>query len=143
MNSDTSFHSVITSSLVPEEERLSTIERLFGMHFPLAIEPFIYDITRHISDDYTGGYWSYYTLSNGGFFMQPEYRYTYHAVCNNGFTGNVSEETLGITACLYTYSNLSFSKHTALSRVCANHYHRLREFAIEHPNAQTILRATD
>ena len=34
----------ITRELVPEDERMSHTDRLFGLHFPLLLEPFIYAI---------------------------------------------------------------------------------------------------
>ena len=51
-------------------------------------------------------------------------------------------DALGITTCLYAYSHLSFSDGR-FARVCACHYHRLREFMLEHPEVAAILGATD
>jgi hypothetical protein len=31
----------------------------------------VYAITGSIADDYDGGYWEFYELSNGGFYMPP------------------------------------------------------------------------
>ena len=143
MNNNTSTHSNITSTAVPEEKRLSTIETLFGMYFPLAIEPFIYNIAQHISLGYTGGYWHYYTLSNGGFYMHPECGQSYHAICENGFTGDIDAETLGISACLYSYSHLSFSDNKQQSELCTRHYHLLRDFVPELSQVDEILAMTD
>ena len=61
----------VTRELVPENQRLAITEKLFGIHFPLKLEPVIYGITERMAEDYTGGYWEFYTLSNGGFYMAP------------------------------------------------------------------------
>ena len=55
---------------------------------------------------------------------------------------DLSADALGITACLYAYSHLSFS-NGRFARVCACHYHRLREYMFEHSEVRGILGATD
>ena len=134
--------SLITRELVPEDRRLYTTERLFGIHFPLQMEPVIYGITDRMAADYHGGYWEMYTLSNNGFYMTPSDDRTYRVSCDNMFEGDLSADALGITACLYAYSHLSFS-NGRFARVSACHYHRLREFMFEHPEVRAILGATD
>jgi len=63
--------STVTREPVPEDQRLVVVERLFGMAFPLQLEPVIYGITERMAEDYNGGYWEFWTLSNGGFYMAP------------------------------------------------------------------------
>ena len=72
MSNNTPSHSSITSTLVPEDQRIQTIEERFGLHFPFSVEPFVFNVAGHISSDYTGGIWKFHTLSNGGFWMHPE-----------------------------------------------------------------------
>jgi hypothetical protein len=117
-------------------------EKLFGLHFPMQIEPVVYGITERMAEDYSGGYWDFYTLSNGGFYMAPSGDDVFHVICDNMFEGDLSADALGITACLYAYSHLSFS-NTRFARVSACHYHRLREYMFEHPEVKQILGATD
>ena len=133
--------SLITRELVPEDRRMAVAERLFGIHFPLQLEPVVYGITERMAEDYSGGYWNFYTLSNGGFFMAPSTDRVFHVSCDNMFEGDLSADALGITACLYAYSHLSFAGDFA--REYALHYHRLREFMFEHPEVKEILGATD
>ena len=137
-----SAQTTVTRELVPEHRRMSVVERLFGIHFPLHLEPIIYGITDRMAEDYGGGYWEFYTLSNGGFYMAPSTDVVFHVTCDNMFEGDLSGDALGITACLYVYSHLSFSGGR-FARVCACHYHRLREFMFEHPEVSAILGATD
>ena len=134
--------NLVTRELVPEDQRLSITERLFSIHFPLRIEPVVYGITERMAEDYTGGYWNFYTLSNGSFYAAPADERLYHVKCDNMFEGDLSADALGITACLYAYSHLSFS-NGRFARVSACHYHRLREFMFEHPEVRAILGATD
>jgi hypothetical protein len=46
---------------------------------------------------------------------------------------------LGITACLYAYSHLSF----AGNEICAEQYHLVRAYAMAHAEVQAILAAID
>jgi hypothetical protein len=133
--------SLVTKELGPEDQRMAVTERLFGIHFPLQMEPVIYGITDRMAEDYSGGYWDMFTLSNGGFYMAPSGDDVFHVTCDNMFEGGLSADALGITACLYAYSHLSFAGDFA--REYALHYHRLREFMFEHPEVKAILGATD
>ncbi len=132
----------VTRELVPEDQRLAIAEKFFGINFPLKLEPVIYGITERIAEEYKGGYWDFYTLSNGGFYMAPSDDRTYHITCDNQFEGDLSADALGITSYLYAYSHLSFSGGE-FARECARHYHLLREYMLEHPEVRAILGATD
>ena len=134
--------NLVTKELVPEDQRLAVTERLFGIHFPLQMEPVVFDITEKMATEYKGGYWDFYTLSNGGFYMAPSGEDVYHISCDNMFEGELSADALGITSCLFAFSHLSFS-NTRFARVSACHYHRLREFMFEHAEVKAILGATD
>jgi hypothetical protein len=134
--------NLVTRELVPEGQRMTVAERLFGIHFPLRLEPVVYGITEWMASDYNGGYWDFFTLSNGGFYIAPSGDRVYHVTCDNMFEGDLSADALGITACLYAYSHLSFS-NGRFGRVCACHYHRLREYMFEHAEVRGILGATD
>ena len=134
--------NLVTRELVLEDQRLSITEKLFGMHFPLQLEPVIFNITERMAEDYHGGYWDFFMLSNGGFYMAPSGDEIYHVSCDNMFEGDLSADALGITACLYAYSHLSFAGD-AFAHNYADHYHRLREYMFEHPEVREILGATD
>ncbi len=70
---------MITRTQVPEQQRLQHTARLFGQHFPLHFEPLVYAITDNIADNYHGGYWEFYSLSNGGFYIK-ELHLNYHLI---------------------------------------------------------------
>ena len=141
MNTQASLLTV-TRELVPDDRRMIITEELFGMAFPLQLEPVVYGITDRMAQDYTGGYWDFWTLSNGGFYMAPADDRTFHIKCQNMYEGDLSADALGITACLYAYSNLSFSL-SDIAREYARHYHLLREYMVGHPEVSQILGAID
>ena len=88
--------STVTRELVPEDQRLVVVERLFGMAFPLQLEPVIYGITERMAEDYTGGYCHFYTLSNGGFYMAPDEDRIFHVICDNCFEGDAARHGHGL-----------------------------------------------
>ena len=136
-------HTTVTRQLIPEDQRLDFTANLFGAHFPLKIELVIYGITDRMSEAYSGGYWQFYSLDNGGFYMAPEDSQIFQISCDNCWTGQLSADALGITACLYAYSHCSFSKDETFGRLCAQHYHLLRHYMYEHPEVAAILGAID
>ena len=143
MNDSTTKRTILTRQLVPEDQRLDVTAELFGIHFPLAIEPVIYGITERMAQDYQGGYWNFYSLDNGGFYMAPDGDRAYQVSCDNYWQGELSADALGIVSTLYAFSNLSFSRDDNFGRLCARHYHLLREYMYEHPELAAILGAID
>jgi hypothetical protein len=136
-------NTIITRELVSNNQRIKHTADLFGILFPLNIEPAIYSVTGNIAHEYNGAYWEFYTLSNGGFYMAPCSDNLYQVSCDNSYEGKLSADALGITACLYAYSHLSFSNNNAFAEICANHYHWLRAYMLEHKEASAILSAID
>jgi hypothetical protein len=133
----------ITRNLVPDNERTKIVDDLFGIHFPKRIEPFVFAMAEEMGHEYRGGLWQFYTLSNGGFYMSPDFDGIFNVSCENGFSGPMSAEALGITACLYVYSHLSFTDNEAFAELCARHFHWLRDYMLEHVEARNILAAID
>jgi len=115
---------------------------LFGLHFPLRLEPTIFNMAGMLAENYNGGFWQFYALPGGAFYMAPDVDHGYEISCENGFEGTMSADAFGVTACLYAYSHLSFGEGT-FAEVCADQYHRLREHALDHPEADAILAACD
>lgn len=136
-------NNTIKRQVVAVDQRINHTADIFGVCFPLRIEPSIYQITESIAKEYDGGYWEFYTLSNGGFYMAPAIDKQFQVCCQNGFEGVLSADALGITACLYVYSYQSFGSHETFAQTCAEQYHRLREYMLEHPEANAILGAID
>ena len=132
----------ITKTIVPESDRSAFVDRLFGISYATKLEPTVFTMAERIAPEYSGAYWTFHELGNGGFFFSPSIETLFDVVCENGFKGKLSPDALGITACLYAYSHLSFGD-VCFAQTCAEHYHLLREFMFEHAEAVRILRATD
>ena len=140
---DTNMHTQpITKTIVPESDRSAFVDRLFGISYATKLEPTVFTMAERIAPEYSGAYWTFHELGNGGFFFSPSIETLFDVVCENGFKGKLSPDALGITACLYAYSHLSFGDGR-LAETCAEQYHLLREFMFEHAEAVGILRATD
>jgi len=134
-------HSV-TSQLVPDAKRMQCVDRLFGLSYVLKLEPTVFNMAEHLAPEYTGAYWQFQTLSNNGFFMFPRLSTVFDVHCENGFTGRMSAEALGLSACLMAYSHLSFGGDD-FADTCGRLFHLLREFVFQHSEAKAVLRATD
>lgn len=95
--------------------------------------------------DYCGGIWNFYTLSNEGAFTAPETNGDTDeklALFNtmNGNGAEITSEAAGIVACLMAYS------HHACRTECdamTEHYYRLRNFALNHPECSAIMHLID
>ena len=134
--------SSLSSRIVSESERMACVDKLFGISYVLKLEPTVFSMAERLAADYRGAYWEFITLSNDSFYMAPRSKAIFAVTCENGFEGQMSADALGITACLYAYSHLSFGDGE-LAQTCARHYHLLRDWAMAHVEARAILRATD
>lgn len=132
----------ITNTIVPESERLAHVDRLFGIQYVLKLEPTVFTMAERIAPAYSGAWWNFHALSNGGFYMSPEADTMFSISCENGYEGKLSPDALGITACMYAFSHLSFGDGRFVE-ACAEHYHLLREYLFEHAEGKAILRAID
>lgn len=134
----------LTVTQVPDEQRIDFWPQYFGA-IPqwLLLEPHIFAWMDRFCEAYSGGIWSFYTLSNGGAFMAPD------ADCGdkwhlfNSMNGNgaeMSAEAAGIAVCLIEYSY--HACHTECDAMTA-HYYRLRDYVLQHPEAHAILHIID
>ncbi|EML0564710.1 TPA: antirestriction protein [Klebsiella oxytoca] len=137
-------HTAITASVVPDELRIGFWPQHFGS-IPqwLTLEPQIFTWMDRLCADYQGGIWRFSTLSNGGAFMAPESEHDKTWALFNSMNGNSAEltgEAAGIVACLMGYS------HHACRTECdamTEHYYRLRDFALNHPECSAIMHLID
>ena len=135
---------IIAATAVTDEQRIGFWPQHFGT-IPqwIALEPRIFAWMNRFCDDYSGGIWQFYTLSNGGAFMAPDTDSNETWSLLNNMNGNgveMSAEAAGIAVCLIEYS------HHACRTECdamTEHYYRLREYALRHPEAHAILRIID
>lgn len=57
------------ANLVAENNRLSFLPTFFGQHLMIRGEALVFGWLDRLSEDYNGGYWHFYTLTNGGFYL--------------------------------------------------------------------------
>ncbi len=131
--------STILAQQVSDDARMDTLPKHFGRYL-ISVEDAVYTLMRHLAQEYRGGYWHFYELSNGGFYMAPQMEPLDVRVDTNGYEGQMSADAAGITACLFAFSHLSFRIED--ERI-ADHYHWLLEFAAQHTEAAQILAAID
>ncbi len=134
-------YELITKTLITETDRLGTLPRLFGQHH-LKFEQSVYGFMDRFCQGYTGGFWLFYKLSNGGFFMaldtDQSYRVTNPA---NYFDDEMSAEAVSIGANIYAINSLMWDSR--IQTPVVNLYDSLRDFACEHPEASKILAFID
>jgi hypothetical protein len=119
-----------------------TLPRHFGNRL-LVLEGAVYDFMRRFAPDYRGGFWNFYELSTGGFYMAPEHEASFRfSVDTNGYEGEMSADAAGITVCLFAFSHLSF-RYAGDDDLFGAHFHNLRQFAIHHAEASAIFAAID
>jgi Antirestriction protein len=134
--------STITDTIVAEAERMAAVDRRFGLHYVLKLEPTVFNITEALAIAYTGGYWEFHELSNGGFYMAPRFDTEFQVSSANGYESKLSPNALGLAACLSAYSHLSFGGND-FADTFARHFHLLREYALTHPESAAIMAVID
>jgi hypothetical protein len=125
---------------VSDHARIGTLPRHFGHHM-MTVEGKIYDLMRTFSSDYEGGYWRFYELSNGGFYMAPTLQTLRLCIPSNGYDGHMTADAAGVTVCLFAFSHLSFQYREVAA--FGRHFHRLRDFALLHAESVQIFEAID
>ncbi|AJE23485.1 antirestriction protein [Azotobacter chroococcum] len=139
-NTQLSFRPIIATPL-PEKSRMGFLPAFFGENLMMLSEPLVYHWMTTLSQDYNGGLWNYYTLSNGGFYMAPEQDKRYRVqVEGNYFNGELSADAAGIVATLFGLCELA--NRTQADRII-DLYYLLRDYAGEHPEAGLIFAAID
>lgn len=137
---DTLATSAIAATLVTGSARRGWLMKHFN-HASALVEMTVFNSLTAMSEDYTGGYWEFYDLGNGGSYLTPPPgNYRIVVPFGNEFSGTMTEQGAGITACLFAYSNLACQLECD---VMTNAYHLLREFALDHPENSNIFRAID
>jgi hypothetical protein len=121
---------------------MAVVDKLFGIQYVLVLEPAVFRFAETLAPAYAGAYWTFHTTSLGGFYMAPRSGIIFAVSCENGYEGKLSADALGITACMYAYSHLSFGDDE-FAETCAAKYHLLREYLFQHAEAKAILRAID
>ncbi|MGF6508657.1 antirestriction protein [Paraburkholderia sp. 32] len=132
--------AVIKAVRVPESKRMNTLPRYLGRRL-MTGEALVYQSLQSVCDGYSGGFWDFFELSNGGFYMVPRLQEPLRIQCaGNGFDGEMSCDAAGIVACLMAFNALAWQTREAHF---GELFYQLRDFAAQHVEAQSIFAAID
>ncbi len=137
----------VSVSLVAEDNRLDFLPTFFTPRLMMRGEALIYAWMDRLSEDYKGGYWHFYTLSNGGFYLAPALDSPMRvAVAGNWFESELSADAAGIVATFFALGQLASEVQESDSDagdVLIDRYYFLRDFAANHAEGSAIIRAID
>ncbi|KAK0039487.1 antirestriction protein [Biomphalaria pfeifferi] len=130
----------ITATVVPDGLRLNFLPNQFGPKLMMIVEQAVYDWMRRLCSSYTGGYWNYIELSNGGGYLQPTGQpYFDLAVEGNHFDARVSPDVAGIVVTAFALNSMLWKGFDVLN----GKYEQLLAYIAVHPECATIRRALD
>ncbi|WP_233866547.1 antirestriction protein [Paraburkholderia adhaesiva] len=137
----------ITRTAVPESTRLKFLPKYFTPRLMMQAEAMVYGKAGELSQDYTGGYWEFYELSNGGFYLAPTptaatpaYNVEVHG---NGYEGEMDADAFGLTVTMFVLGALCWFENETLREHFSEMYHRLRAYIIEQEHGGEVLAAID
>ena len=126
---------IITNKPVALCDRPNFLPKHAGKAF-LRYEMLAFDIMGKACQDYHGGMWDFFELSNGGFYMAPDSEKCFRLIWeDNWFDGELSADAAGIGVSLMAQSWLSSATH---SESLAGKFHQLRGYAMQHAEASAI-----
>lgn len=130
----------VVASIVPEGRRMEFLPSKFGVTAMLKVETAVFAWIERLCPAYTGGYWNFVELSNGGAYMVPSGAETFD-VCveGNGFDGRVSADAAGVIATAFALNGLIWQGH---AKLCEK-YEQLLDYISHHPDQIAIRRALD
>jgi len=132
-------HAITATRVEDAAQRLRCLPDLFGARC-VVVESAIFNTLRMLCSRYDGGFWNFYRLSNGGFYMAPDIASPLVLLCPNHYEVTLSADSAGIVACTYAYSHLSFLPG---GEACAHAYRKLSAYVADHADYPAIRAATD
>jgi hypothetical protein len=133
-------NAIVKSMRVPDSKRMNTLPRYFGRQLMIG-EALVYQSLQSICEVYSGDFWDFFELSNGGFYMTPRLEAPLRIQCaGNGLDGEMSCEAAGIVACLMAFNALAWQTREAHF---GELFYQLRDFAAQHAEAASIFAAID
>jgi Antirestriction protein len=131
--------AIIATLVTDANERLGCLPAIAGAHC-VVLESAVYDFMRDLCPQYDDGFWHFYRLSNGGFYMAPDSGDMFKLSSPNGFVHDVSADTAGVVACGFAYSHMSFRRD---GQRFARAYHQLAAYIWQRPDVDVIQAALD
>lgn len=132
---------LITATIFPDHERVGFTYLLYGPNLMFSGEFSVGDIHDQMTGRDQSGYWNYYKLSNGGFYMAPKRDELLHITWpHSDFDGVLTSDASGIAATLFTLKFILAEFRDAHVEAMLL---KLEDFARGHAESQKILRAID
>ena len=133
---------IVAVTIDDEVERLKCLTDIVGQSIikTVRLEHAFFNSMHLFDETYHGGWWNFFKLSNGGFYVALKDDKQFHMVSPNGFECDVDANTAGIIVSAFAYSNLSFGPN---GEAFGEEYHKLSDFIFQHPEAGTIRAALD
>jgi hypothetical protein len=131
----------ITRQLVLQDQQSIVISQLFGLSFDL--ESIVRGFVLSMAEDYRPGPLLLHKLSNNGCYFMPNTDQTYAVICENGWRhGAMTADAVGIVATLIGLNYQSFTINLDQADSYESMRLKLRDYALEHDDATSILAAT-
>lgn len=137
--------NVVTATLVAQKDRGMFFPKHLGMSRLLTGENTFYHFMDKLVPDYKGGNWTFYNLSNGGFYIAPSFRHA-HLQSMNGSKVLVTGDAAGVIVTLFVL-NYWLNQYEEINDEAGeklyHQYYSLLDFASGHPESVNIFRAID
>jgi hypothetical protein len=104
--------------------------------------PLVTDLAARLSEDYRGGHWTHYAISDGGWYASPLGPSQFRVRFADDAQATITADAFGIAASLHALILLSFSGPSGFPEACTRSRQLLLRFARRHPEAKRLLRAT-
>lgn len=133
---------IVATAVDDEPSRMKCLRDIAGDNIKrmVALEHAFFDAMRLFDGSYGGGWWDFFQLSNGGFYVALKGDKQFHLRSPNGFECDVDANTAGLIISAFAFSHLSFGPN---GEAFAEQYHLLSDFIFQHPEAGTIRAALD
>ena len=130
----------VVATLASNKDRNTFLSKYLGASINRGTQ-LIYEWMGKLSKDYDGSEWDFYHLSNGSFYIAPNYLKSYNIKSySTNFNGVLSADAAGILATLFALKQLLMEN---LDTKTINLYHDLKDFVYDHPEIDLILKAID
>lgn len=136
-------NTAIIAKKVPERQRSNAMPKHIGRYY-MNVEQAIFMKLDEYSKSYSGGYFEFMELSNGGFYLSLSDDEEFHIVNpNNYYEGTLSADAYSLAACLMVYSDFSLMLEGERQEHFSTLFHKTREYALTHPEASAIFAFID
>lgn len=129
---------------VPDADRSAFFPKRAGA-LCFGFEHMIYGVAAAQSD-YLGGYWEFYELDNGGWYVAPRLGHSLEFACPNGYSGTLSDDAAGVAVSLIAINYLLWTVYQTrptLGDELRDAFYALRDYASQHDEAAAIFGVID